>query len=115
MWSKLDDALIDHPKLFEAGDGLGKDGPGLALGLYTLGLLWTNKHLTNGHLPGTVVKRWPHFAEPLKLADALVRAGLWEKNGHGFSVHDFHDHNPTAEAVKQKRDEDRKRKAAKKS
>lgn len=115
MWSKVDDALIDHAKVFAAGDLIGRNGPAIALGVYLLGLMWANKHLTDGHLPATVVKRWRHADHPMRVADALVSAGLWEKNGTGYIVHDFHDHNPSAEAVKQKREEDRKRKAAKKS
>jgi len=114
MWSKLDDALLDHKKVFFAGDVVGRNGAAIAIGLYAMGLMWTNKHLTDGHLPAAVVKSWRHLEHPLRIADALVTAGLWEKNGTGYIVHDFHDHNPTAESVKQKREEDRKRKAAKK-
>lgn len=114
MWSKLDDALLDHEKVFLAGDAIGRNGPGMAIGLYVIGLMWTNKHLTDGRLPTAVVKRWRHFDQPIRLADALVSAGLWEKNGTAYLVHDFHDHNATADSVKQKREEDRKRKAAKK-
>lgn len=114
MWTKLDDSLLDHEKVFLAGDLIGRNGPAIAIGLYSIGLMWTNKHLTDGHLPAAVVKRWRHVDNPLRAADAMVSAGLWEKNGNGFIVHDFHDHNPTAEAVKKKREQDRLRKASKK-
>lgn len=114
MWTKLDDALIDHRKVFAAGDLIGRNGPAIALGLYSIGLMWTNKHLTDGHLPLSVVKRWQHADNPIRVADALVTAGLWEKNGTGYIIHDFHHHNPTAEDVKQKRESDRKRKESKK-
>lgn len=115
MWSKLDDALLDHEKVFAAGALIGRNGPAIAIGLYSIGLMWTNKHLTDGHLPATVVQSWRHVDQPLRIADMLVRAGLWEKNGTGYTVHDFHDHNPSAKSVKQKRAEDRKRKAARQS
>jgi hypothetical protein len=104
MWSRLDDGLLDHRKVFIAGDLLGKDGPGMVLGMVSLGLMWTNKHLTDGHLPLSVVKKWPHFDQPIKVADALVKAGLWEKADGGFVIHDFHDHNFTAKRVQENRE-----------
>jgi hypothetical protein len=110
MWARLDDALIDHPKIFAAGGGLGKNGPALALSLYTIGLMWSNKHLTDGHLPMHTVKAFPHLEHPLIVADALIKAGLWSKNGDGFLIHDFDDFNPSAADVKKRRREDRRRK-----
>lgn len=122
MYARLDDELLDHPKIFTAGDLLGDDGPAIALGLYSVALMWCNRHLTDGHLPIAVVKKWPHVHNPVAVADALVRAGLWEKNGSGFTVHDFGDKNFSAAAVKakrrkdaaakRKRDADRKRAAS---
>jgi hypothetical protein len=111
MWSRLDDELIDHAKIFAAGAVIGKNGPAIALGFYAVGLMWANKHLTDGFLPMTVVKSFRHVANPAAIADALVRAGLWDKNGgSGFQIHDFDHFNPSAAAVKKKRREDRVRK-----
>jgi hypothetical protein len=60
-----------------------------------------------------VVKSFRHVANPAAIADALVQAGLWDKNGgSGFQIHDFTDHNLSAAAVKQKRRADRVRKRA---
>jgi hypothetical protein len=112
MWSKLDDQLIDHRKIFIAGELIGANGAALALALYTLGLLWTNKHLTDGHIPSAIVRSLPHLDNPAAVADALVHAGLWEQNGEGFVIHDFRDFNPTAAMVKRRRSVDRRRKAA---
>jgi hypothetical protein len=103
MWSKLDDALMDHRKIFLAGDKLGRDGAGIAIGVFALGLMWTNKHLTDGHLPSEVVRRWPHVHDPLRVATALVDAGLWEHSNGGYRIHDFHDHNFQAAAVQERR------------
>lgn len=44
------------------------------------------------------------------LAAVMVTVGLWEEADGGYTVHDFHDHNPTAAAVKDKRKRDRERK-----
>src|SRR5947209_8619979 len=65
MFSRLDDALIDHRKVFVAAslierNGIGKNGAAIAVGLYAIGLMWSNKHLTDGHLPAAVVQHLPH-------------------------------------------------------
>jgi hypothetical protein len=112
MWARLDDELIDHRKIFIAGEVIGKNGAAIALGFYAVGLMWANKHLTDGHLPFPVVKSFRHVDHPASVADALVKAGLWEKNGNGFLIHDYGDFNPSAAAVKKKRKADRLRKAA---
>lgn len=110
MWARLDDALIDHRKIFIAGDLLGKNGAAIALGFYAVGLMWSNKHLTDGFIPDAVVKNFQHVDNPLTVAGALAKAELLDKVEGGFRIHDFHDHNPTAEAIKKKRREDRDRK-----
>jgi hypothetical protein len=112
MWARLDDELIDHSKVFEAGDVIGgKNGPALALALYAVGLMWANKHLSDGFLPTAVVKSFRHLAKPLFVADALVKVKLWERNGNGgYHIHDFADFNPKAAKVKDKRQKDKLRK-----
>jgi hypothetical protein len=57
-----------------------------------------------------VVKRFRHVDAPLKIAHALVDARLWEEVEGGFRIHDFHDHNPDAADVQEKRKRDRERK-----
>ena len=111
MWTRLDDELIDHRKIFQAGELLGDDGPVKALGFYALVLLWTNKHLTDGVIPYPVLRKFPHVADPCAVADALTTAGLLEKNGVGYVVHDFAEFgNPSASSVKAQRLRDRRRK-----
>lgn len=111
MWARLDDELIDHRKIFAAGESLGKNGPAIALGFYTIGLLWSNKHLTDGHLPSPVVRSFRHVDKPATVADALVKAGLWERNGSGgYHIHDYEEFNFSAATVKARRRRDRLRK-----
>lgn len=110
MWTRLDDALLDHRKIFIAGKTLGSNGPGLALALFTMGLLYSNKHLTDGKLPRDVVASFPHLKDPLKVADALVKSRLWIQKGNSFSVHDFSDFNPSSREIKRRRKADRMRK-----
>jgi hypothetical protein len=112
MWARLDDALIDHRKISAAGRLIGKNGDGraIALGFFAVGLMWSNKHLTDGFLPEDVVKSFSHVKQPLAVADALVQAGLFERRADGFQIHDFADYNPSAAAIKHKREGDRARK-----
>ncbi|SRR5580765_3872949 len=110
MWSKLDDALIDHRKIFTAGRLIGKNGPAVALGFYAVGILWCNKHLTDGFLPEDVILGFGHVDNPLSVAGALAKAELFEKVSGGFKIHDFDEYNPTASEIKKKRKEDRLRK-----
>jgi hypothetical protein len=112
MWAKFDDGLIDHPKIATAGDVLGgKFGRAIALGFYAGAVIWSNKHLTDGVMPASVAKGFLHVENGLAVADALVKAHLFEKVDGGYVVHDFHDHNPSARKIKQKRREDARRKA----
>jgi len=113
MWAKVDDALLDHSKVFEAGKRIGKNGPATALGFYIVGLLWSSKHLTDGRIPITIIESFSHVNDPLSVAKALVHAGLWEANGDdAFFIHHFSEYNLKARQVKQKRRRDRLRKQA---
>jgi hypothetical protein len=116
MWARLDDELIDHRKIFIAGEILGRNGPAIALGFYAIGLMWANKHLSDGHLPLPVVKSFRHVQHPMAVAEALVEARLWERNGAGFTIHDYTEFgNPSADRIKAKRKRDRLRKQTKRN
>jgi hypothetical protein len=114
MWSRLDDALIDHRKIFIAADALGDNGGVLALGMYAWGLMYTNKHLTDGFLPLVVVRRLPLASDPITLAQALTKARLWNSTKRdgvtGYAIHDFADWNTSSDTVKKRRQRDRLRK-----
>lgn len=116
MWSRLDDALIDHRKVFQAAEIIGPNGGVIAIGLYAMGLMYANKHLTDGFVPLSVVRSWTHVADGPAVADALVRASLWTKTGRhgtpGFLIHDFGNYNPSATTIRSQRKRDADRKAA---
>lgn len=110
MWTKLDDGLLDHPKLYKAGSLIGgTHGVMVALGVYSAGLLYANRQLTDGYVPRVMARS---FCRHNRVSDALVEAGLWERLADGgFQIHDFHAHNFTAKEVKERREWDIKRKA----
>jgi hypothetical protein len=110
MWARLDDELLDHRKVFDAGKRIGANGPAIAIGMYAVSLMWANKHLTDGYLPKTTIESFRHVKDPLAVADALAHAGLFDKVDGGFAIHDFGEYNPSAKAIKDKRKEDRLRK-----
>lgn len=112
MYVRLDDELIDHRKVFRAGEVIGRNGPAIALGFYALGLLWANKHLSDGFVPIEVIRGWKHVDQPIACAAALVKAGLWERNGgKGYRIHHYHEFgNPSGAKVRERRNQDKLRK-----
>lgn len=111
MRSVFDDELFDHRKIIKAGIAVGGyHGIASALGLYTAGILYANRHLTDGFLDRDVVLLWPHSKQMLSLTKALETAKLWEAVDGGWRIHDFDDHNWKASKVKDKRRKDRQRK-----
>ena len=115
MWAKLDDALIDHHKTMEAGraftrDRRGPDGRVYALGLFSVFLIYANKHLTDGFISQAVLEELRFVTRPLDAARIMVTAGFLEAVEGGYRIHDFHDHNPMADDIREKRKADRERK-----
>lgn len=107
-WARIDDRVIDHQKLEDAGDELGKNGYVVALGALAWGVVYCAKSLSDGFLPERALRR---YKVPRNVADAMVKAGLWEISDGGYRVHDYLEWNPTAAEVKEKQAWDRERKA----
>jgi hypothetical protein len=111
MWARLDDELLDHPKVSLAGRAIGKNGRVIAIGFYAMALMWSNKHLSDGVLPVDVLEGFSvYVANPLAVADALAKAGLFDKGRGSYRIHDYAEHNPSASQIKAKRKADRLRK-----
>lgn len=113
MWAKLDDKFPDHPKLFIAGTLIG--GPrarGRALALFVSAVCYSNHYLTDGFIPDAALVKFTIDDEPLRVARILAHRSvrLFERKTKGFLIHDYHDYNPHAEEVREKRDRDRDRK-----
>lgn len=103
-WGKLDDSLYDHPKLDELAPAMRMQ----CVGLWAVAISWSNRRLTDGHIPANRVKL---LGGTTQQADALVAVGLFDQNGNDYRVHDFLDFNDSREYVMSRRakDADRQR------
>lgn len=89
-WGRIDDSLYDHPKLDHLGHRLA------AVGLHALALSWCNRWLTDGEVPRRQVVK---LGGTVRLADELVTAGLWERHGQDYRIHDYLDYNQSRQEV----------------
>lgn len=80
-----------------------------AIGLFSLGLSYATRELTDGFIPAG----WPEETREEaggRAAQQLVDRGLWEPVEGGYRVHDFTDYNPTAATIeRRKREREKKR------
>lgn len=95
-WTKLDDNVYDSPAMVRAGED--------AADLYVRGLVYCNKHLTDGRIEAEVLSVLTRRRTADQSAAALVRVGAWAVHPDGgWTVANFHEHNPAAEDVIAKR------------
>lgn len=102
-WLKIDDAIWSHPKFVGLSDS--------AHTLWFRGAAWCSQYLTDGFLPDSARNLFGQLSD--STAQELVDARLWVRVEGGWKYHDWGDWNPTAKAVKERREADRLRKAKK--
>jgi hypothetical protein len=93
-WAKVDDGLHSHPKILAL-----RRGCPAALGLHLLALSFAGAYLTDGVVHAA-------FVEPQEeeLAQRLVDAGLWDRDGEDWRIHDWLDFNPSrAQVMREKK------------
>lgn len=88
-WLKVDDQFPDHPKAL----ALGRDRLA-AIGLWTIGSCYAARFLTDGFIPASALPSGSR-----RLAGRLVEVGLWDEAPGGYRIHDYHDYQPSREAV----------------
>lgn len=120
VWSKLDDGILDNPKVARVGP--------LGFAYYAAGLVYANRNLTDGFIPFNIAPRLlpTRWLTPTDDTDkekvweiaitsgmagfdtdeavaeiitVLVINGLWDPVEGGYEIHDFLDHNPPRETV----------------
>lgn len=104
-WFKTDDGMWRHRKVRRLGrQKVSVTAQVGCMGLWQLAGNWAADNETDGFVPAEQVEQW----DPrLQLAERLVDAKLWhptEDDGEpGYRFHDWHDYQPTAEEVQDKR------------
>ena len=76
----------------------------LILGVWLQGGLYAARHLTDGHVPHTVVESLPR-----DIVRVLIEVGLWLETDSGIQIHDYLVYNPSSVTVLHKREKARKR------
>ena len=105
-WVRIDDQLHSHPKIRHAW----RLEPA-ALGLHLLALSYASCHLTDGTVSEDFVNdQLPVRARRAKAVEALEGAGLWERNGTGWTIHDYLDYNESRARTLARRQADAARK-----
>lgn len=77
-----------------------KAGPE-AMWLFVAGLCYCNEHTTDGVIPAEAVSTLTNVKQLTKAVDALLKVGLWEKNGDDFTVLRYLDFQRSAEQIKE--------------
>lgn len=116
-WVKLDDHFDEHPKLAQAGP--------LGMALQVAALCYCNRNLTDGFVPRSVASRLLSLetsdanGKPMKLAatweaelfgggweieaehvvDRMLESGLWDQAPGGYTIHDYHEFQPSKAEV----------------
>lgn len=93
-WVRLDDLFPDHPKIMGLSDR--------AFRLHIVGLCYSARALTDGHVPEQIVHR--SCRNHARVVSELVDAGIWAKRGDGYDIHDYTEYQPTREKVLAERD-----------
>jgi len=117
MWARLDDAILDNPKIIEAGP--------LGFALHVAAITWCARNLTDGFIPKrkvaslldlpslqvseTTKVRVLHALTADDLATDLVHLNLWHDHGETYELHDYTVYNLTKEEVLARRERERNR------
>src|SRR5712692_10081664 len=84
-WARLDDNVIDHPKIV----GLSLE----AECVFYRGCVYVNRQQSQGFIPAGALShlaRGKGPAQRMAIAAALVAAKLWHERPNGWEVHDWH-------------------------
>lgn len=97
MWVRIEPDFAEHPKIVGLSDA--------AFRVHLKALCWCGKHETDGLLPAGAVPATGSSRKRAELISELLSAGLWEKAGAGYRIHDFLCYNPSKEQNEERRRE----------
>lgn len=96
-WIYLDDSFAEHPKFEAAG--------GDASWLWVCALGYVQRNLTGGLVPRARISKLTDRRKPLQLAERLVEARLFDRDGDDFRIHNYEKWNRSAIEKAEKRKE----------
>lgn len=99
---EFDNHAPENPKLVRISDR--------AFRLWFHACCYCNRNLTDGRVPAALLAGLSHTSTR-RTATELVDAGLLERDGEDYLVHDYLDHNPSREEVEEERRRSRERTA----
>jgi hypothetical protein len=84
-WVRVDDGLFLHPKWLATPAG--------ARALWVTALSYCGNQANGGIVPAVLL---PMLGATVDDAEALVKSGLWTRDGDGYQINQFSDYNPTS-------------------
>jgi hypothetical protein len=90
---RIHDGMNDHPKFVRAGGDAGW--------LWLCGTCYSGRHQLDGKIPKEMVARLSDRKSPAKLAVLLVEVGLWIDRGDHYEIHDYLEHQRSAEEIQE--------------
>ena len=87
-WTKISDTVPDDPRLLQV--------PREVRWMHLEGLVWCNKHATDGLIPFYAIRRVTDQEDPKEAARLLVKVGLWETTEAGWMITTFAEDQPSA-------------------
>src|SRR6185436_9476820 len=105
MWVKVDDGFVEHPKVITAARHLGPNGVGRVVAVWLEAICYAARNLTDGFVPILIARKFITDRRPLDVLDVMAMSDvrLMTKTDTGYRFHDFEHYQPSAAAVKEKR------------
>lgn len=104
-WGRIDENAMEHPKFVALSDG--------AWRLWCQGMLYCQRHLTNGFIPDESLHQFRHYSTKrhAMLTSVLVKGkqALWHEVDGGVQLHDYLHHNDSRAKVLRERRQAKKR------
>lgn len=106
---KVTNSVAKSPHSYKLRSELSDDLTDLAIYLDIVATAYCNEHLTDGFLPKAAVSELIFSKKTEKLAQSLVKVGLWEEQNDHFILKNYVKNQETSEKVEQKKEQNRER------
>jgi hypothetical protein len=90
-WVRLDDGMYTHRKLVDVSVQ--------ARWLLVASVCYANQNATDGKLSQHAAETVGMMRDPDAAIEELLAVVLWERDGAGYRIHDYHQYQPTREKI----------------